>query len=345
MSESVIADFRADVWSSTTGADAERSRVVLSRKRIVIVAEGSPEVTIPVSAVFDVAPDQAPAHLETDVERLVSIGFLLDGTRHTATIGAEADTAWKAIECLFTVRLSDTEVIVVHPSRVGGAARNTPPHPATLSVSATDLTLTGADTTLSLAAADLLGFEHVTAEEGTATHPTIRLRHESGTATVHTDVTFESKVAANVFGRYLRVHSDATPSAPGSISVLFVDDEPGLVETMAEYVTRDRPDADVKLARSALEGLDQLSENPDIDCVVSDYRMPRMNGIEFLRAVREVRPNLPFIMFTGMGNEAVAEEALAAGVTDYIRKDVGAGRYDELADRIGKAVTQQRPHV
>ena len=127
--------------------------------------------------------------------------------------------------------------------------------------------------------------------------------------------------------------------------MLFVDDEPGLAEMLAEYVTRDRDDIEADLARSALDGLDRLDENPGIDCVVSDYRMPGMNGVEFLRAVREVRPNLPFIMFTGQGTEAVAEEALAAGVTDYIRKEPGAERYAELADRIERAVAQQRPHT
>lgn len=345
MSESVVADFPADVWSSTRGAAMNRSRVVMSRKRIVFVADDDSRVAIPVSAVFDVAPDQAPPHLDADVDRLVSIGFVTDGTRHTATIGAEADTVEKAIDCLFTVTLSGTEVILTHPKRVDGVVRETPPQSATLFVSATRIALRGGETRLSLAPADVLGFERVTVGEDSTRPTTIRLRHRSGDRTVDTDVTFDSQSAANVLGRYLRSHSDARPSSPTSISVLFVDDDPGLAEMLAEYVTNDRDDIEADLARSALDGLERLDENPDIDCVVSDYRMPRMNGVEFLRAVREVRPNLPFIMFTGKGTEAVAEEALAAGVTDYVRKEADTERYAELADRIERAVAQQRPHV
>jgi len=48
-----------------------------------------------------------------------------------------------------------------------------------------------------------------------------------------------------------------------------------------------------------------------------------MNGLEFLEVVRADDPNLPFILFTGKGSEAVASDAFSAGATDYLQKERG----------------------
>ena len=100
-------------------------------------------------------------------------------------------------------------------------------------------------------------------------------------------------------------------------------------------------DINVHTATSATEG-EQLLAEASIDCVVSDYQMPEKNGIEFLKAVRENDPHLPFIIMTGKGDETVASEAISAGVTDYIRKEAGSEHYDLLAHRIRNVVGQRR---
>ncbi|GGK71603.1 hypothetical protein GCM10009067_24920 [Haloarcula sebkhae] len=94
-------------------------------------------------------------------------------------------------------------------------------------------------------------------------------------------------------------------------------------------------------AASAAEGLDRLDER-SVDCIVSDYRMPEKDGIELLKAARKEYPDLPFILFTGEGSEAVASDAIAAGATDYLRKGHGTERYELLANRIENAVEQYR---
>ncbi|RDZ34469.1 hybrid sensor histidine kinase/response regulator, partial [Haloferax sp. Atlit-47N] len=76
--------------------------------------------------------------------------------------------------------------------------------------------------------------------------------------------------------------------------------------------------------------------------VVSDYDMPRMNGIELLDAIRETNPDLPFILFTGKGSEEVASEAISMGVTDYLQKSFGVEVYELLANRIENAVSEYR---
>jgi PAS domain S-box-containing protein len=125
------------------------------------------------------------------------------------------------------------------------------------------------------------------------------------------------------------------------IHILHVDDEPAFADLAATFLQRQDERFDVETATSAIEGLDRLDET-DFDCIVSDYEMPRRNGLEFLDAVRGEYPQLPFILFTGKGSEEVASEAISAGVTDYLQKQGSTSQYTVLANRIRNAVEQYR---
>ncbi|MYL68284.1 hybrid sensor histidine kinase/response regulator [Halorubrum distributum] len=125
------------------------------------------------------------------------------------------------------------------------------------------------------------------------------------------------------------------------ILVLLVDDDPDLRAVVASFLREERDRIAVETAPGAAEGLDVLAER-DVECVVSDYEMPGKDGLAFLAEVRERDPDLPFILFTGGGSEAVASEAISAGVTDYIRKSGDTEQCERLADRIVEAVEQRR---
>jgi len=121
------------------------------------------------------------------------------------------------------------------------------------------------------------------------------------------------------------------------IRVLLTDDEPGLPETIAGHVERDHPDISVTTATSALEAVSAVREAP-FDCIVSDYQMPAISGLDFLTAIREEDATIPFIVFTAKGSEEIASRAIATGVTDYVQKTPATDEYRTLVDRIRRAV-------
>ncbi|WP_251328010.1 PAS domain-containing protein [Haloplanus pelagicus] len=123
----------------------------------------------------------------------------------------------------------------------------------------------------------------------------------------------------------------------GPIRVLHVDDDRDFADMTATFLEREDERLRVEPATDAGSGLERLASD-EFDCVVSDYEMPGRTGVEFLDVVRETHPELPFILFTGRGSEAVASEAISAGVTDYLQKDTGTEQYQLLAKRIVDAV-------
>jgi len=122
-----------------------------------------------------------------------------------------------------------------------------------------------------------------------------------------------------------------------SVRLLHVDDESSFLELTTEFLSQEDDRFEVVTETTPSDGLARLDAEP-FDCVVSDYQMPETTGIEFLKAVRESYPSLPFILFTGEGSEAVASDAISAGATDYLQKQTGTEQYQLLANRILNAV-------
>jgi len=123
------------------------------------------------------------------------------------------------------------------------------------------------------------------------------------------------------------------------IRVLYVDDEPDQIEFVKRFLEMEDPGLHVDTALSATEALQKLRE--PYDCVISDYVMPDMDGLELCRRIREMR-RVPFILYTGQGSEEVAEAAFAAGVDDYIRKEIDPSHYTVLVRRVKAAVEKHR---
>jgi len=125
------------------------------------------------------------------------------------------------------------------------------------------------------------------------------------------------------------------------ITTLVVDNDAEFAAVAAKLLERESGSLVVETATDAREALDRL-EDGGVDCIVSDYEMPGVDGLALLGAVRERDPELPFILFTGRGSEEIASEAIAAGVTGYLRKEAGGEQYPLLANQITNAVSQYR---
>lgn len=122
------------------------------------------------------------------------------------------------------------------------------------------------------------------------------------------------------------------------LRVLCVDDEPGLAALVAASLERDDEiDCETVAETDPAAALDRIEDEP-FDCVVSDYDMPDYTGVELLSAARETDPDLPFLLFSATGPDAVAAEMVRAGVSDYVRERGGADGYTALLRRVGHAV-------
>jgi PAS domain S-box-containing protein len=126
-----------------------------------------------------------------------------------------------------------------------------------------------------------------------------------------------------------------------AIRLLHVDDDEEFTALTAEFLEREYQQFDIVQETDARTGLERIASG-DVDCVLSDYKLPTMDGLEFLDAVRDRYVDLPFIMFTGKGDENVASQALSAGATDYFIKESDTETYNLIANRIVNAVSARR---
>jgi PAS domain S-box-containing protein len=127
------------------------------------------------------------------------------------------------------------------------------------------------------------------------------------------------------------------------IQVLMVDDDPMIMELTKTFLEKsgDIEVDPVSSAKAAVEKL--LTDASRYDVVVSDYAMPEMDGITFLKAVKERDPDLPFVLFTGRSREEVAIEALNCGADYYLQKDGGpALMFAQLSHHIKLAADRFR---
>lgn len=125
------------------------------------------------------------------------------------------------------------------------------------------------------------------------------------------------------------------------IRVLIVDDDPAVLDVAKIFLGR-CGDIEVEAVGSAVEAVERLKDDR-YDVIVSDYVMPEMDGISFLKWVRSLEPEIPFILFTGKGREEVVIEALNNGADYYLQKDANPRiLYAELTHQIRQASERLR---
>ena len=119
---------------------------------------------------------------------------------------------------------------------------------------------------------------------------------------------------------------------PEKKQVLIVDDEPNLRKILSAQLTRDG--YDVLTAEDGEQGL-QLLRDHHIDMVITDLRMPKVDGMALLREALREWPELPIVMITAHGTVDTAVEALKLGAFDYLTKPFDK---DEVRQIVAKAL-------
>src|SRR6187455_785476 len=122
---------------------------------------------------------------------------------------------------------------------------------------------------------------------------------------------------------------------PEHKQILVVDDEPNLRRVLSAQLERDG--YDVHTAEDGEQALALLRDH-HIDLVITDLRMPRVDGMELLRRVAKFEEPAPVVMITAHGTVDTAVEALKTGAFDYITKPFDQ---DEVRTIVKKALRTQ----
>lgn len=122
---------------------------------------------------------------------------------------------------------------------------------------------------------------------------------------------------------------------PEGIRLLLVDDEVGYLEVLSKRLSR--RGFEVTTASNGAEAI-RAARRWDFDVAVVDLKMEDMDGIEVLKTLKRMVPELEVIILTGHGSERAAREGIAQGAFDYLIKPVGL---DPLIVRICAAIISE----
>lgn len=99
-------------------------------------------------------------------------------------------------------------------------------------------------------------------------------------------------------------------------SILICDDEEGIRESLKLILEKDY---DLLFATNGNEAIDVIKKEP-ANVVIMDIKMPRMDGIETMRKLKNIRPDVKILVTSGYKSVETAKEAINAGASDYIVK-------------------------
>ena len=125
-------------------------------------------------------------------------------------------------------------------------------------------------------------------------------------------------------------------------SVMLVDDEVSFVDTLAKRIAK--RELKVSVAYNGQEALDKLKaggSSSNFDVIILDVKMPGMDGLETLTAIKQAHPNMEVIMLTGHATVESAIEGMKAGAFDYLMKPC---EIDLLMAKIDRAAMKKREH-
>lgn len=101
--------------------------------------------------------------------------------------------------------------------------------------------------------------------------------------------------------------------------ILLVEDEAAIRRVLVKILTEESKNYEVEEAADGLEGVEKVKDQ-DFDLILCDIKMPKMDGVEVLEAVKKIKPEIPVVMISGHGDLDTAVNTMRMGAFDYISK-------------------------
>lgn len=117
------------------------------------------------------------------------------------------------------------------------------------------------------------------------------------------------------------------------MKILWIDDEIKSLSSVVKLLEEEGFIVDI--AESGIEGIEKLKDKT-YDFILLDYKMPSMNGIEVLKVINSIKPNIPVIMLTMIADKEIIEKAIGNDVFDYILKPIQVYQIIAVANKIKK---------
>jgi DNA-binding NtrC family response regulator len=114
--------------------------------------------------------------------------------------------------------------------------------------------------------------------------------------------------------------------------ILIVDDDLALLEALPEAVNLRIAAIQVETCDSAASAVDRI-EASDYDAIVTDIKMPGMDGLALLSAIKKIRPATPTLLITGHGESDLRLRALEGGAYEYISKPIDRDAFISSLER------------
>ena len=101
--------------------------------------------------------------------------------------------------------------------------------------------------------------------------------------------------------------------------ILIIEDEAAIRRVLVKILSEENNNYQVDEAEDGLIGIDKI-KNEDFDLILCDIKMPKMDGVEVLEAVKKIKPEIPIVMISGHGDLDTAVNTMRLGAFDYISK-------------------------
>ena len=120
--------------------------------------------------------------------------------------------------------------------------------------------------------------------------------------------------------------------------ILIIEDEAPIRRVLTKILSEENDTYLVQEAEDGLQGI-ELVKNEDFDLILCDIKMPKMDGVELLEAIKKIKPEIPMVMISGHGDLETAIQTMRLGAFDYISKPPDLNR---LLNTVRNAVDKKQ---